>query len=274
MEPHASMAVWDGNQLILWTSNQMIDWCRTDLAKTLKVPVENVRIISPYIGGGFGGKLFLRSDALLAALAARAVKRPVKVMLPAPLFPITPRTAPPPFSTCVSVPTRAGKSPLSHMKAGLETCPAARRKRRYSKANYSTPGRIVIPACGLATLDLPEGNAMRAPGEAPGLMALEIAIDELAEKAGINPVEFRSSMTLRLTPPTRRAASLAVAFIECLRTGADKFGWKQRNATAGQVRDGEWLVGHGVAAGFRNNLLEKSGARVHLEQNDAYRKRT
>nr|EFA5753735.1 xanthine dehydrogenase family protein molybdopterin-binding subunit [Escherichia coli] len=82
MEPHASMAVWDGNKLTLWTSNQMIDWCRTDLAKTLKVPVENVRIISPYIGGGFGGKLFLRSDALLAALAARAVKRPVKVMLP------------------------------------------------------------------------------------------------------------------------------------------------------------------------------------------------
>ncbi|MBW2904019.1 molybdopterin-dependent oxidoreductase [Escherichia coli] len=81
MEPHASMAVWDGNKLTLWTSNQMIDWCRTDLAKTLKVPVENVRIISPYIGGGFGGKLFLRSDALLAALAARAGKRPVKVML-------------------------------------------------------------------------------------------------------------------------------------------------------------------------------------------------
>ncbi len=65
----------------------MIDWCRTDLAKTLKVPVENVRIISPYIGGGFGGKLFLRSDALLAALAARAVKRPVKVMLPRPSIP-------------------------------------------------------------------------------------------------------------------------------------------------------------------------------------------
>lgn len=73
-------------------------------------------------------------------------------------------------------------------------------------------------------------------------------------------------MTLRLTPPTRRAASRR-QLIECLRTGADKFGWKQRNATPGQVRDGEWLVGHGVAAGFRNNLLEKSGARVHLEQN-------
>lgn len=165
MEPHASMAVWDGNKLTLWTSNQMIDWCRTDLAKTLKVPVENVRIISPYIGGGFGGKLFLRSDALLAALAARAVKRPVKVMLPAPLFPITPRTAPPPFSTCVSVPTRAGKSPLSHMKAGLETCPAARRKRRYSKANYSTPGRIVIPACGSPRLICRKGTPCVRPAK-------------------------------------------------------------------------------------------------------------
>ncbi|HBD0185240.1 TPA: aldehyde oxidoreductase molybdenum-binding subunit PaoC, partial [Escherichia coli] len=119
----------------------------------------------------------------------------------------------------------------------------------------------------LATLDLPEGNAMRAPGEAPGLMALEIAIDELAEKAGIDPVEFRILNDTQVDPadPTRRFSRRQL--IECLRTGADKFGWKQRNATPGQVRDGEWLVGHGVAAGFRNNLLEKSGARVHLEQN-------
>ncbi len=108
---------------------------------------------------------------------------------------------------------------------------------------------------------------MRAPGEAPGLMALEIAIDELAEKAGIDPVEFRILNDTQVDPadPTRRFSRRQL--IECLRTGADKFGWKQRNATPGQVRDGEWLVGHGVAAGFRNNLLEKSGARVHLEQN-------
>ena len=87
MEPHASMAVWEGDNVTVWTSNQMIDWCRTDLALTLKIPPENVRIVSPYIGGGFGGKLFLRSDALLAALGARAVKRPVKVMLPRPTIP-------------------------------------------------------------------------------------------------------------------------------------------------------------------------------------------
>ncbi|HBA7732937.1 TPA: xanthine dehydrogenase family protein molybdopterin-binding subunit, partial [Escherichia coli] len=119
----------------------------------------------------------------------------------------------------------------------------------------------------LATLDLPEGNAMRAPGEAPGLMALEIAIDELAEKAGIDPVEFRILNDTQVDPADPTRCFSRRQLIECLRTGADKFGWKQRNATPGQVRDGEWLVGHGVAAGFRNNLLEKSGARVHLEQN-------
>jgi xanthine dehydrogenase YagR molybdenum-binding subunit len=86
MEPHASMAAWQGDKLTVWTSNQMINWCRKDLAKTLNLPLENVRIRSPYIGGGFGGKLFLRSDAVLAALAARAAKRPVKVMLPRPFI--------------------------------------------------------------------------------------------------------------------------------------------------------------------------------------------
>lgn len=97
---------------------------------------------------------------------------------------------------------------------------------------------------------------MRAPGEAPGLMALEIAIDELAEKAGIDPVEFRILNDTQVDPADPTRCFSRRQLIECLRTGADKFGWKQRNATPGQVRDGEWLVGHGVAAGFRNNLLE------------------
>ena len=81
MEPFASIAAWEGDKLTLWTANQMINWARRDMALTLGIPQENVRVISPYIGGGFGGKLFLRADALLAALAARAVKRPVKVAL-------------------------------------------------------------------------------------------------------------------------------------------------------------------------------------------------
>ena len=86
MEPHASIAAWDGDKLTLWTSNQMIAWRTGDLAKTLGIPKENVRLISPFIGGGFGGKLFLRADAVLAALGARAAGRPVKVALQRPLM--------------------------------------------------------------------------------------------------------------------------------------------------------------------------------------------
>ena len=74
MEPHASIAAWEGDKLTLWTSNQMIDWGRGDMAKTLGIPKENVRLVSPFIGGGFGGKLFLRSEAVLAALGARAAE--------------------------------------------------------------------------------------------------------------------------------------------------------------------------------------------------------
>ncbi len=86
MEPHASTAAWDGDRLTLWTSNQMIDWSTADMARTLGIGKDKVRLVSPFIGGGFGGKLFLRADALLAALGARAAGRPVKVALQRPLM--------------------------------------------------------------------------------------------------------------------------------------------------------------------------------------------
>eukprot|EP01034_Spumella_vulgaris_P037962 gene37962-46840_t len=86
MEPHASVASWKGDHVTIWTSNQMIDWGKGDVAKTLGIPKDKVRLVSPYIGGGFGGKLFVRAEALLAALGARAARRPVKVALQRPLM--------------------------------------------------------------------------------------------------------------------------------------------------------------------------------------------
>lgn len=105
---------------------------------------------------------------------------------------------------------------------------------------------------------------MRAPGEAPGLMALEIAIDEIADKAGVDPVAFRILNDTQVDPanPERRFSRRQL--VECLQTGAERFGWQKRHAQPGQVRDGRWLVGMGMAAGFRNNLVATSGARVHL----------
>ncbi|MEQ4531849.1 MAG: aldehyde oxidoreductase molybdenum-binding subunit PaoC [Mixta sp.] len=265
MEPHASMAVWDDDKLTVWTSTQMVNWCQTDLAKTLQIPDEKVRVISPYIGGGFGSKLFLRSDTLLAALGARAAKRPVKVMLPRPVIPNNTTHRPATIQQLRIGTDQSGKiTAIAHeswsgnLPDGIPETAVQQTELLYAGANRHTGLR-------LAKLDLPEGNAMRAPGEAAGMLALEIAIDEIAEKAGLDPVEFRILNDTQVDPANPDRPFSRRQLIECLRTGAERFGWQRRNATPAQVRDGRWLVGMGVAAGFRNNIVAPSGARVHLD---------
>ena len=265
MEPHATMAAWQGDRLTLWTSNQMIAWAVGDMAQTLLMPKENIHVMSPYIGGGFGSKLWVRSDAVLAALGARAAGRPVKVAL----------TRPQVFNNTTHRPAtiqriRIGANRDGRILAiGHETWsgdlpgggfePAAAQTRLlYAGANRMTATR-------LATLDLPEGSAMRAPGEAPGLMALEIAIDELAEKLMMDPVEFRVLNDTQVDPEKPERPFSHRNLIGCLRTGAERFGWERRSAAPGAARDGRWLVGMGVAAAFRNNLLTRSAARVSID---------
>jgi xanthine dehydrogenase YagR molybdenum-binding subunit len=267
MEPHASIASWDGDKLTLWTSNQMIAWSAGDVAKTLGIPKDNVRLVSPYIGGGFGGKLFIRSDALLAALGARAAGRPVKVALPRPLMINNTTHRPATIQRIRLGATTDGKlTAIGHESwsgdlkgGGPETAVAQ------TRLLYAAPNRMT--AMRLATLDLPEGNAMRAPGEAPGLMALEIAIDEMAEKLGIDPVAFRVLNDTQVDPEKPERPFSQRRLNECLELGAKTFGWKDRNPKAGMTRDGRWLIGTGVAAAFRNNINEKSAARVRLDRN-------
>lgn len=266
MEPHASIAHWDGDQLTLWTSNQMINWGRGDVAKTLGIGRENVRLISPYIGGGFGGKLFVRSDAVLAALGARAARRPVKVALPRPMMANNTTHRPATIQRIRIGTTRDGKiTAIAHeswsgdLPGGGAEMAVQQTRFLYAGANRKTTTR-------LAVLDLPEGNAMRAPGEAPGLMALEVAMDEMAEKLQMDPVEFRILNDTQVDPEDPQRPFSQRQLNTCLSEGAERFGWKQRNAQPGQVRDGRWLVGMGVAAGFRNNLTMKSAARVRLDR--------
>lgn len=264
MEPHASMAMWEGDELTLWTSNQMIDWSRSDVAATLGMPKEKVRLISPYIGGGFGGKLFVRADAVLAALGAKAARRPVKVALTRPMMFNNTTHRPATIqrlrigTTRDGMITAIGHESLSGDLAGGKPENAVQATRLL----YAGPNRMT--ALRLAALDLPEGNAMRAPGEAPGLMALEIAMDEMAEKLGIDPVDFRVLNDTQVDPEKPNRPYSERRLIECLHTGADRFGWKSRR-TPGTTRDGQWLVGMGVAAAFRNNQVTKSGARVRID---------
>jgi xanthine dehydrogenase YagR molybdenum-binding subunit len=221
--------------------------------------------MSPFIGGGFGGKLFLRADVLLAALGARATGRPVRVALTRPLIfnNTTHRSA-----TIQRIRigcardgriTAIGHESWSGDQPGGGPEPTVSQTRLL----YAGPNRMT--AMRLASLDLPEANAMRAPGEAPGMMALEIAMDEMAEKVGLDPIEFRVRNDTQVDPekPERRFSQRQLT--ECFRLGAQRFDWDRRRPPA-QVRDGRWLVGLGVAAAFRNNLVQPSGARVRLDR--------
>ncbi|MBP2302398.1 aldehyde oxidoreductase molybdenum-binding subunit PaoC [Azospirillum picis] len=265
MEPHATIAAWQGDRLTVWTSNQMIAWAAADLAKTLEMPREKVRVISPFIGGGFGGKLFLRADTLLAALGAREAGRPVKVALPRPMMANNTTHRP---ATIQRIRIGAGQdgriTAIAHeswsgnLEDGKPETAVDQTRLLYAGANRLTGLR-------LAHLDLPEGNAMRAPGEAPGLMALEIAMDEMAERLKVDPVEFRILNDTQVDPENPERPFSQRQLVQCLRTGAERFGWSKRNAEPARVRDGRWLVGIGMAAAFRNNLLTKSAARVRLD---------
>jgi xanthine dehydrogenase YagR molybdenum-binding subunit len=288
MEPHATTAAWSGDQLTVWTSNQMVDWGRSDLAKTLGIPKEKVRLVSPFVGGGFGAKLFLRADALLAALGARAARRPVKVALQRALVPNNTTHRPATIQRVRLGATRDGKLTAIGHEAWSGDLPEGSPDSAVQQTRmlYAGPNRMT--ATRLAVLDLPEANAMRAPGEATGHMALEIAMDELAEQLAMDPVALRILNDTQVVPdhspppggddPQGKKAEPAQnqqksagqpfsqrQLVRCLQLGAERFGWNRRNARPGQVKDGRWLVGMGVAAAYRGAPVTKSAARVRLD---------
>jgi len=269
MEPHASTAAWQGSKLTVWTSNQMIDWSVTDLAKTLGIAKANVRLVSPFIGGGFGGKLFLRADALLAALGAKAAGQPVKVALARPQIANNTTHRPATIQRIRMGAGGDGKLTAIAHESWSGDLPGGGPETAVNQTRLLYAGAHRMTATRLAVLDLPEGNAMRAPGEASGLMALEVAMDEMAQRLGIDPIEFRVLNDTQVDPEKPERPFSQRQLIKCLRTGAERFGWARRNPQPVQVRDGRWLVGMGVAAAFRNNITTKSGARIRLDNKGA-----
>ena len=265
MEPHATVAAWEGEKLTVWTSTQMVAWTKGDLARTLGIPPANVRVDAPYIGGGFGTKLFLRADAVLAALGSKAAGRPVKLALTRPLIANNTTHRPATIQHIRLGATRDGRLTAIAHESTSGNLPGGNPETAPSQTRLLYAGANRLIALRLAQLDLPEGNAMRAPGEAPGLMALEMAMDEMAEKLGMDPVEFRIVNDTQVDPEKPDRPFSERRLVECLRQGAERFGWSRRNPKPASVRDGRWLVGMGMAAGFRNNLVIRSAARVRLD---------
>jgi xanthine dehydrogenase YagR molybdenum-binding subunit len=265
MEPHATLATWDGDKLTLHTANQMLNQGQRAIATTLKIPVENVRLISPFIGGGFGGKLWVNADVILAAIASRQLKRPVKVALTRQqIFHVTTHrsdtiqrlrlgTDRDGRILAIGHDVFSGNLPSEQTYEGA----ALQTRTLYAGSNRLTRHR-------LAPLDIPVASSMRAPGESVGLMALECAMDELAEKLDLDPIELR----IRNEPsedPEKHIPYSSRHLIACMQEGARRFGWDKRNRKPGDVRDGQWLVGIGMAAATRGNPLLLSRANVRLD---------
>ncbi|ADY27280.1 Xanthine dehydrogenase (plasmid) [Deinococcus proteolyticus MRP] len=269
LEPHASLAVWDeaGEALTLYTSNQMVHWVQRGVAKTLQLQPSDVHIVSRYIGGGFGSKLMFYGDAVLSAVAARKLGRPVKCALTRPqIFNHTSHRP----ATIQRI--RLGTDGDGRIHAighdsysGNLPGGSAETASHQTKLLYAGENRLIRQR--LSELHLPPGGSMRAPGEAVGMLALECAVDELAEKLEMDPIELRVLNDIGYDPekgPQRPFSSRRL--VDCLQRGAEAFGWERRSAQPGSVRDGEWLVGLGVASAFRSNQVKPSGATVRLEK--------
>ena len=266
MEPHATVAWWTGDKLTVHCAAQLLESAQNAVANTLQIPPSKVRIVSRYIGGGFGGKLPIYGDVMLSAMAARQLKRPVKTALTRQqMFHFTTHRS----QTVQRV--RLGATPDGKLTAiGHDSLShSARFDNFYETAStqtrtlYAAPNRLTTHR--MVKLDLPISDSTRAPGEAVGMLALEQAMDELAEKLGRDPIELRRRNEPAMDPEKNIPFSTR-QLLRCMDEGAERFGWNRRNAAPGAVRDGCWQIGLGFAAAIRSNLLMDARCAVSLDR--------
>jgi len=265
MEPQSSMAVWNEDGLTLYTSTQLAMSCRNAVANTLQIPKDKVRVICKYIGGGFGAKLPTEADAILTAVAARELRRPVKTALTRQqtFANSTHRTES--IQRIRLAASRDGKLTAIGHEVWEQTSTFeqfAEQAAACSRSLYAAPNRLTSHR--IVRLDLPQPDTMRAPGEAIGLLTSECAMDELAHELGIDPIELR----VRNEPsvdPERQVPFSSRHLAECMREGARRFGWEQRPSKPATRREGQLLIGYGMAAAIRPNYLVRSRAKVRVE---------
>jgi xanthine dehydrogenase YagR molybdenum-binding subunit len=248
MEPHATLAVWEDGRLTLFDSNQGAAAHRATVAEVFGLAPDDVRIVARHVGGGFGAKGTPRPNAVLAALLARMVDRPVKLAVSRQqMFAFVGYRTP----TIQRVRLGAGAdgtlTAIEHdvVEQSSTVREFAEQTAVVTRVMYAAPHRRT--AHRLVRLDVPTPSWMRAPGECPGMFALESAVDELAVAAGLDPIELR----LRNEPEAHPESGLPFSsrnLVACLREGAERFGWSGRDPAPAARRDGPWLVGTGVAA--------------------------
>lgn len=247
IEMHATIAAWEGERLTLWDKTQWVQNAAHEIAAVFGIPAENVRVISPFVGGAFGSGLRTWPHVTLAALGARVAGRPVKLMLSRREMYYGVGYRPHTVQRVALGASRDGRlaaivhdghqetstyeeftEALVNATRFLHSCPNVYTRHRLARLNVHTP------------------TYMRAPGEVSGIFALESAMDELAVALNIDPVELR----LRNEPKIDEFKKLPFSSRstrECYRVAAERFGWSRRNPKPRSMRDGRWLIGYGMA---------------------------
>ena len=264
MEPHATIAVWEGENVILYNGSQIINGAQSAAANTLNIKPENVRIVSPHIGGGFGSKGGQWANLVLAAVAAKIVARPVHLALSRQQM----------FTSVGLRQHNQQRIRLGADREGKllalahETVTHSAINNEFaepcgdcSKIMYDVPNSLITYRIAPMNIILP--TYTRGPGKSTGSFALESAMDELAYKLGMDPIAFRLKNEPAKDPSNGKPWS-SRKLVACLTEGAKAFGWDKRNPMPGQVQQGDYLIGYGVAGGTYPARQRESSAIIKL----------
>jgi xanthine dehydrogenase YagR molybdenum-binding subunit len=272
LEPHATIAVWsdDGESVSLYDANQGAQRIQGAVAEAFDLPAARVRVISPYVGGGFGSKAFPHPHVMLAVMAARVTGRPVKLALTRQqMFAVVGYRTPTIQRLRLGADHDGRLTAIVHdvVEQTATFTDFAEQTAVATRMMYAAPHRRTSHR--LARLDLPLPTIMRAPGECPGMFALESAIDEMAIACGLDPIEFRRRNEPAVDPTSGRPFS-SRGLVACLEEGARRFGWAQRDPRPRTRQNGRWLIGSGVAASTYPARQRTSSARIRVDGTGQY----
>ena len=273
LEPHTTVAVWNEDSLTLYDANQGPHPIRDTVATAFKLPPERVRVISKYVGGAFGSKVDTHPHVLLAVMAAQVARRPVKLALTRQqMFALAGYRSPTIQRVQLGAQRDGQLTAIAHdiVEQTATIHEFADPTAVPTRVMYAAPNRRTTHR--LARLDVPATSWMRAPGECPGMFALESAMDELAIACGLDPIELRIRNEPAVDPESGRPFS-SRNLVACLREGAQRFGWQPRDPTPRLRRAGRWLIGTGVAASSYPALQFPAAAQVSVDQAGNYQVR-
>jgi len=269
MEPHATLAYWEEDKLILYTSNQMIASCKRQIMDALDLNKDQVQMIAHYVGGGFGSKLGIAPESIAAAIAAKELDRPVLVCMTRPqVMEATVRRSNTRQRIAIGCDEKGVINTLIHDSTSSNLPDEGFFEPSALSTHYLYRGKNRRVNYKQVDMNQVLSGSMRAPGEAVGMIALECAMDELATHLDIDPIELRRRNEPEKDPSQDIPFSTR-QLIACMEQGAEQFGWSERNAKPASQLDGDWWIGTGMAASSRGNSLQQSEARATLQVDES-----